>query len=526
VEEAVTELAGGHLTARTARIAAVVAKHGLRDRLEGGRSRAARLRSALEELGPTFAKLGQILSTRPDLIPPEVVEELSSLQDRVPPMSEAEVVKVLEEEMGVPWEDVFEYIEPEPLAAGTIGQVHRARLEGGQRVVLKVQRPGAAEEIERDLGLLALFAEKAEGREALSSLIDVPAVVEHLSSSLRRELDFRQEAANMERMREVLVQYPRLSVPWVHTRLSTGRLLVMDEIVDAQSLRDAPLGEARKEAAKQMLEAFYRQVLREGFFHADPHPGNLLWANDQIHLLDLGMTGSLEDEGRELLLLLLLAFWREDGDFLADVLLMMGEARSDLDIEKLRGDLNDWIGHFKVASFSEIDLGPMLDEMVEIATRHGVKLPASLAMIGKAFGQMQLAVAQLDPELDPFGAVGPFMFKGVRDSLRGAFDPQKAVYEWQKLKLRVTRLVEGIERITGARPGSGLQIELKGSRTLEDAIRRAGRRISLAFAAGAALLAAVLAAASDSIETWVPITLGAAAGLAGLALAADLLKRR
>jgi ubiquinone biosynthesis protein len=526
VEEAVTDLAGGHLTARTARIAAVVAKHGLRDRLEGGRSRAARLRAALEELGPTFAKLGQILSTRPDLIPPEVVEELASLQDRVPPLSEAEVVQVMEQELGVPWEDVFEWIEQEPLAAGTIGQVHRARLEGGQRVVIKVQRPGAAEEIERDLGLLALFAEKAEGREALSNLVDIPAVVEHLSSSLRRELDFRQEAGNMERMREVLTQYPRLSVPWVHTRLSSGRLLVMDEIVDGAPLREAPPGDARREAAKQMLEAFYRQVLTEGFFHADPHPGNLLWANDQIHLLDLGMTGSLEDDSRELLLLLLLAFWREDGDFLADVLLMMGEGRADLDIDKLRGDLRSWIEHFKVASFSEIDLGPMLDEMIEIATSHGVRLPASLAMIGKAFGQMQLAVAQLDPDLDPFGAVGPFMFKGVRDSLRGAIDPQRAVYEWQKLKLRATRLVEGIERITGARPGSGMQIELRGSRTLEDAIRRAGRRIALAFAGGAALLAAVLAAAADRIEIWVPITLGVTAGLAGLALAADLLRRR
>ncbi len=520
-----TELAGGHLTARTARIAAVVAKHGLRDRLEGGRSRAARLRAALEELGPTFAKLGQILSTRPDLIPPEVVEELASLQDRVPPLTEAEVVQVMEEELGVPWEDVFEHIEPEPLAAGTIGQVHRARLEGGQRVVIKVQRPDAAGEIERDLGLLALFAEKAEGRDALSGLIDIPAVVEHLSSSLRRELDFREEAANAERMRTLLAPYPRLAVPWVHTRLSTRRLLVMDEVVGVP-LRQAPPGEARREAARQLLEAFYRQVLREGFFHADPHPGNLLWANDQIHLLDLGMTGSLEGDARELLLLLLLAFWRGDADFLADVLLMLGEARGDLDMDALRRDLRTWIGRFRVDAFSEIDLGPMLDEMIEIATTHGVRLPAALAMTGKAFGQMQLAVAELDPELDPFSAVGPFMFRGVRDSLRGALDLQRFAYEGQKLKLRASRLLEGIERLTGARPGAGLQIELRGSRTLEDAIRRAGRRISLAFAGGAALLAAVLAAAAASIETWVPITLGVTAGAAGAALAADLLRRR
>ena len=520
-----TELAGGHLTARTARIAAVVAKHGLRDRLEGGRSRAARLRAALEELGPTFAKLGQILSTRPDLIPPEVVAELASLQDRVQPLTEAEVVQMMEEELRVPWEDVFEHIEPEPLAAGTIGQVHRARLDGGQRVVVKVQRPGAAAEIERDLGLLALFAQKAEGRRALSGLVDIPAVVEHLSSSLRRELDFRTEAENIERMRELLAPYPRLAVPWVHTRLSTGRLLVMDEVVGVP-LREAPPGDARREAAKQLLEAFYGQVLREGFFHADPHPGNLLWADGRIHLLDLGMTGTLDGDARELLLLLLLAFWRRDADFLADVLLMLGEARGELDLDALRRDLRTWIERFRVDAFSEIDLGPMLDEMIEIATRHGVRLPAALAMTGKAFGQMQLAVAELDPELDPFSAVGPFMFRGLRDSLRGALDLQRFGYEGQKLKLRAGRLLEGVERLTGARPGAGLQIELRGSRTLEDAIRRAGRRISLAFAGGAALLAAVLAAAADAIATWVPITLGVFAGLAGAALAADLLRRR
>jgi ubiquinone biosynthesis protein len=521
----VTELAGGHLTARTARIAAVVAKHGLRDRLEHGEGRPARLRAALEELGPTFAKLGQMLSTRPDLIPPEVAEELARLQDRVPPLTESEVVQVMEEELGVPWEDVFESIEPEPLAAGTIGQVHRARLEGGHRVVVKVQRPDAAGEIERDLGLLALFAEKAEGREALRGLVDIPAVVEHLSSSLRRELDFREEAGNIERMREVLAPYPRLAVPAVHEQLSTGRLLVMDEIVGGP-LRDAPVGEARLQAARQLLEAFYRQVLTEGFFHADPHPGNLLWADDRIHLLDLGMVGALEEEPRELLLLLLLAFWRQDSDFLADVLLMLGEASADVDMDALRADLRDYVERFRVGSLSDIQLGPMLDALIEIAARHSIRLPASLAMTGKAFGQMQLAVAELDPNLDPFSAIGGFMFRGLRERLRGAFEPQRYVYETQKLKLRATRLVEGIERLAGARPGAGLQIELRGSRSLEEAIRRAGRRIALAFAAGAAMLAAVLAAAASSIDTWVPIILGVAAGLAAFALALDLARRR
>ena len=466
-----SELAGGHLTARATQIATIIAKHGLKAAKEDESARAARLRTALEELGPTFCKLGQILSTRPDLIPPELADELAHLQDRVPPMTEAEVVQVMEEELGVPWEDVFESVEPEPLAAGTIGQVHRARLEGGKRVVVKVQRPGAAEEIERDLGLFALFAEKAEGREALSGLVDIPAVVEHLSSSLRRELDFREEAANLERMRDVLSDFPHLGVPAVHDRLTTRRLLVMDEI-QGVPLRDAPPGDDRRQAAKELLDAFYRQVLTEGFFHADPHPGNLLWADGRIFLLDLGMVGTLEEDTRGLLLLLLLAFWREDAEFLADLLLMLGEARGDVDLEGLRVDLADYVGQFKVASFGEIELGPMLDSLIEIAARHGIRLPGSLAMTAKAFSQMQLAVGELDPTLDPFSAVSGFMLRMLRSRVGSALDPQKAVYEVQKLKLRTTRLIEGIERLTGARPGPGLQIELRGSRSLEEAIRQ------------------------------------------------------
>jgi len=520
----VTELAGGHLTARATQIAAIIAKHGLKAAKEDDRARPARLRAALEELGPTFCKLGQILSTRPDLIPLEVADELSRLQDRVPPMTEAEVVRVMEEELGVPWEDVFESIEAEPLAAGTIGQVHRARLDGGERVVVKVQRPGAAEEIERDLGLFALFAEKAEGREALSGLVDIPAVVEHLSSSLRRELDFREEAANLERMRDVLADFPHLGVPAVHEQLSTTRLLVMDEI-QGVPLRDAPPGDDRRRAAKELLDAFYRQVLTEGFFHADPHPGNLLWAEDRIFLLDLGMVGTLDEETRSLLLLLLLAFWREDADFLADILLILGEARDDIDLESLRADLAEYVAQFKVGSFGDIELGPMLDALIEIAARHGVRLPGSLAMTGKAFSQMQLAVGELDPTLDPFSAVSGFLFRTLRTRVGSAVDPQKAIYEVQKLKLRTTRLIEGIERLTGARPGPGLQIELRGSRSLEEAIKRAGRRIALAFGGGAALLAAVLAAAASSIDLWVPITLGIVAGIAGLVLALDLAKK-
>ena len=297
-------------------------------------ARARLLRTALEELGPTFAKIGQVLSTRLEMLPPEYIAELARLQDDVAPMSTAEVVGVMERELRVPWEDVFASIEPAPLAGGTIGQVHRATLESGEAVVVKVQRPQAGE-ILVDLRLLERFAEKAINRPALRDAVDVAGLVEHLTSSLRRELDFRCEADNLERMAELLHPFSRLGVPRVHRELSTERLLVM-EAIDGCPLRDAPPGEERLQAAGQLLESYCAQVLVDGFFHADPHPGNLLWCDGRIYFLDLGMVGELDGDLRSKITLLLLAFWRGDAGFLGEVLMMLGDDERDAPSSRTR----------------------------------------------------------------------------------------------------------------------------------------------------------------------------------------------
>jgi ubiquinone biosynthesis protein len=514
------------LLRRAAQIARVFARFGLDSRAAASAAdRARRLRSALEELGPTFAKLGQILSTRPDLVPPDVVDELAKLQDDVAPLSEAEIVRVMEQELQVPWEDVFESIEPTPLAAGTIGQVHRATLENGDHVIVKVQRPRAREEITRDLGLLELFAEKALDREALRGAVDIPALVQHLSDSLRRELDFTQEAAHIDRMRDVLEAYTRLAVPAVYHDLSTARLLVL-EFVDGVPLRESSDSKERREAGRQLLEAFYKQVLVEGFFHADPHPGNLLWTGDKIVLLDLGMIGELDAEARELLIVLLLAFARNDPQFLSEAVLMLAgeERRADLDLDALERDFATFIEQFHIASLQDIQIGPMLDGMIRIAASHGIRLPASLALSGKAFGQVQLAIAELDPSLNPFQVVGDFLSRNVRDRLVRQADPQRWFYEGQKLRLRATRLIEAIERATGARPGPKLQVDFLGARDIEDAIARTGRRLSLAALAAAALVGSAMTAAT-STASWVPISFGIAGAVVGAWLIADIVRR-
>ncbi len=490
------------------------------------RERAKRFRDALEQLGPSFAKLGQILSTRPDLLPPALIEQLATLQDRVAPLTEAEVVAVMEQELKVPWEDVFQRIEPEPMAAGTIAQVHRALLASGERVVVKVQRPNAEDDILRDLRLLEMFSRKASARPEFRRVVDLPAMIENLSDSLRHELDFRHEAANVERMRTILAPFSRLAVPSVHTDLSTSRLLVMREVLGVP-VRQAPAGEARKEAARQLLESFYEQVLNQGFFHADPHPGNLMWADDKIYFLDLGMAGELDPRLREMLLLLLLAFWQEDSAFMSEVMLSLAEARSpELDLGAFRDDMQALITRFRQLSLSELRLGPLLQQMTQISIRHGVRLPAALALAAKAFGQMQLATAELDPELDPFAVAGRFVLRRTLTRVRNIANPEVVFYRAEKFRVRIERLIESIEGVTGARPGHNLEVNFRGTQGVEDTLRRLGRRLTLAVITAAFVIATALSTGFGQPASWLTIVLGAVGAVLVVGLLADAVRGR
>ena len=522
------------LAVRGAQIVAVMARHGLKELFgrpdeegaTGRRRQASGLRAALEELGPTFSKLGQVLSTRPDLLPVEYIEELALLQDHVPPMTESDVVRVSEQELGVPWEDVFKSIDPNPLAAGTIAQVHRATLERGDRVVVKVQRPTARAEIEQDLALLEVFAEKVGKRPALKQVIDMEAVFKHLSASLHRELDFRQEADNIGRMQSVLAGYDRLAVPSVYRDLSTSRLLVMEEI-QGIPIKQAPAGSERIQAAGQLLESYYKQIIVDGFFHADPHPGNLLWWKNRIYFLDFGMVGAVGADFREHLLLLLMALWQEDAAFVTDVTLMMTGAidRSDLDVSRFQSEIGEVMAKYRTAALAEMQIGPILQEMSAIALRHGVPLPASLTLAVKALAQVQLATADLDPELDPFDVAGKFLMRWVVKRMGATLNPKTLVYQSQKLKVRALRVIEAVEHLIGARPGQKLVVNFQAN-TLEDIVHRTGRRLALGLTAAASVIATGLTAGSTTVTDWVPATFGVVAGLLTVGLIIDLVRRR
>lgn len=523
------------LVARVTHIAAVMAKHGLTELFGQSnepdisirRQQAKRLRAALEELGPIFSKLGQVLSTRPDLLPVEYIEELALLQSHVPPMTESEVVRVSEQELGVPWEDVFKSFDPKPLAAGTIAQVHRAILETGDRVVVKVQRPTARADIEQDLALLEMFAEKVGKRPALNQVIDMEAVFKHLSTSLHRELDFRQEADNIERMQAVLADYDRLAVPSVHRDLSTSRLLVMEEI-QGIPIKQAPVGPERIQAARQLLESYYKQIIVDGFFHADPHPGNLMWWKNCIYFLDFGMVGAVGAELREHLLLMLMALWQEDAGFLTDVTLMMTNTvnSSDLDVARFQSEIGEVMAKYRATSLAEMQIGPLLQEMSTVSLRHGVPLPASLTLAIKALAQVQLATAELDPALDPYDVAGKYLMRLMLKRMGTALDPKALVYQSQKLRVRALRVVETLESLVGVRPGGPkLAVNFRAS-SLEDIMRHTGQRLMLGLTAAASVLASGLTATSTVVAEWVPITFGAVAGLLTLGLVIDLLRGR
>lgn len=446
------------------------------------------LREALERLGPTFGKLGQMLSTRPDLIPPEYVAELEQLQSSVPPMDESAVVRVMEAELGVPWEDVFADIDPEPLAAGTIGQVHRARLADGTAVVVKVQREGIAGIIQNDLALLEQAGRALHRSQRVRRVVDLPAALGTLGASLTAELDFRLEAANLDRMADVLEAFPLLAVPRCHHELSTARLLVMDE-VPGVPISEVPDDADGTEAARQLLQSFFAQILEHGFFHADPHPGNLLWDNGTIWMIDLGMVGVLDDEARGRLVLLMLALARRETATIVELTVPSGSSVDPAALHAYTAGLDELLGDVQGRSMAELDMAEVLDRMTRLSATHGVALPTELMMVGKALGQTQMTVAALAPDVDPVQEASRFVIRSLSSRVVRRFDPQQIAFEVERFHLRLRQLSDTVGALSGSRPGQSLELGFR-SASVERSIQRAGRTIGLGLSAGLAWIAA------------------------------------
>jgi ubiquinone biosynthesis protein len=449
---------------------AILAQMGLSDRFNFPRrlrrrriapgdelTNARRLRRALEDLGPTFIKFGQILSTRSDIMPPDYLEELSYLQDEVPPVSWEEAQKVVETELGAPIEDLFAQVDPIPIASASLAQVHVARLVGGQEVVVKIQRPKIEKTVNLDLDIIYDLAHTAQQRIAAASRYDVGDLAEEFASALRTEMDFRREAWNADRFRKNFEDEPHLYVPKIYWNYSTRRILVMErlqgiKIDDLDAIKAA--GYSPKRLSGYAADFALKEVLIDGFFHADPHPGNLLiLPGEVIGVLDFGTVGRLDDKDRANLARLFIAAVQLDSEAIVDQLQRMGVADYRLDRAGLERDLKRILTRYYGLPIYEIDAQEISKAIQPILYEYKLYIPTDYYLLMKTVIMMQGVGLRLDPDFDIFEAAQPYIGKLFRRMwLPSAWGPDviRLALDWKDfatiLPRKTSRILDQLER--------------------------------------------------------------------------------
>jgi ubiquinone biosynthesis protein len=360
-------------------------------------------------MGPTFIKAGQLLSTRPDLLPVEYLVGLSRLQDEVEPFDSEEAERILAEELGVRTSKAFSRFDSEPIASASLGQVHYAEMRDGRPVAVKIQRPGVRQQVASDLEAMEEVAKVMAARTELGKRFDLVAMVEEFRRTLTDELDYRQEARNLERLGENLKKFDRLLVPRPIMDFTTSRVLVMEWVTGVKITSLSPLARMDldgKELASQLFEAYLQQVLVDGFFHADPHPGNLSVTSDhRIALLDLGMVARISSGLQETLVRFLMAVSEGDGEEAAQVAMKLGEPGPDFDESGFVAAVTELVDRQQGVVAKDIELGKVVLGVTRMASEHGVRIPGDLSMLGKTLLNLDRVGRTLDPEFDPNQAI-------------------------------------------------------------------------------------------------------------------------
>jgi ubiquinone biosynthesis protein len=374
-------------------------------------------RQALEELGPTFVKLGQVLSTRPDLLPPAYIAELSRLQEAVPPVPWEELRVVVEEELGRPPEELFLRIDPEPRASASLGQVHEATLPTREEVVIKIQRPNIRRTIKIDLQILADLARYAERRTPLGEVYELTDVAHEFAQTLQAELDYQQEGRNAERFRRNFADESCLYVPRVFWEYTTERVLVLERLegIKIDDLTALEAGGHDLEALANRAAALtVQEVLEDGFFHADPHPGNLIVMEDgAIGVMDFGMVGYLTDADRVDLIRLYAAAVRQDAEAVVDGLIHAGAASPEVDGQALAREIASLLRRYAGRPVKEISAAEVMNEVRPIVFSHHLHLPANFWLLGKSLAMMEGIGRRLHPDFDIFAFSRPYVTRLV-----------------------------------------------------------------------------------------------------------------
>jgi len=388
-------------------------------------TRPQRVRMALEELGPTYIKLGQVLSTRPDLIPVEFIHELSKLQDSVPPFSFGEAETIIQRELGAPSSDVFEHIDAEPTASASIGQVHRARLKNGEAVAVKIQRPGIRALIEVDLEIMLHLATLAERHVEELALHNPVKIVEEFARTLEKEIDFRIEATHIDRIAQGFLGDPTVYIPAVYREFCSVGILTT-EFVDGIKISNIDqldaAGYDRRLLCSRGADIVLKQVFNLGFFHADPHPGNIFaLPGNVICLLDFGMVGVVDRQTREIFVELVDSVVRRNEVRAAQVLLQLTSWEQAPDMRQLERELSEFMGRHLFRPLKDIEVGKLLQDLLEIATRFQLRLPADIFLMLKAISTVEAVGRMLDPDFDMIAKAAPF----IEQVLMDRFKPQR-----------------------------------------------------------------------------------------------------
>jgi len=465
-------------------------------------SAAERLRLALEELGPTFIKLGQLLSTRPDVIPRAFVCEFEKLQDNVPSFPFEELTAQVTRELGGPVESFFAEIDPEPLAAASIAQVHRARLISGEDVVIKVRRPGIVALVESDISALMSLARLAERHIPGSEIYDPVGLVREFARTIRREMDFSREGHTIEKFRDNFDHTPWMYFPRVYWEQSARGVLTMEYVegikVTDQEKLDRP-GMDGKLIARRGADAFLEMVLSHGFFHGDLHPGNvLILPENVICLLDYGIVGRLDEGLKTFLTDILQAIVNRDMDEMVSLLLFAGDISDDLDIRALKRDLSNFIDSYYEIPLKEIEVGRMLMEFIEIITLYSIRIQPDLMLLVKSLVLIESMGRSLNPAFDMVEHLRPFIEKALLrkySPVRISQDINKVLLSYLSLARNLPRdLKEFINRIN--RNKFKIDLEHRGLDKFTADFDRSINRLSVSL-----ILAAMIVGSSIIMQT-------------------------
>lgn len=497
---------------RFAQIGAVLLKHGFGElvgRLRLGAAPVAvdgappadplaiRLRRALEDLGPTFVKLGQIASTRADLLPAGLIAELKKLQDAVPPMAAEDVDEILHETWGDQLDTVFASFDRTPLAAASIGQVHVATLrtpDGDRDVVVKLQRPGARVRIERDLDLLYQLARMLEANVPEAKVYSPVGLVAEFDRAVTAELDYGQEADNALRFARNFADVPAVRFPQPYKEVSGKRTLVMERFFGGRidKLADP---EVKRRVAREALHVIAKMVFEDGFFHADPHPGNIIMLGPDdapvIGLIDLGLVGRLSEELRDGAIRLVIAAATNDARAVADALLGLGKPRGRVDVKAFRAEVAVVAEKYLGRPLKEIETSALIRDLVQGAIKYDIDMPVEIVMVGKALMTVEGIGKQLDPDLDVLGELKPFLTRVIAARYspeRLARDGLRAVRSLGDAALALPGQVTDI--LEDARAGRLTVLARDPDRA--EATERLGRRVFSAVLASALLACATL----------------------------------